>query len=112
MKTFLFQSTSLSFADRNLLLRNHKIFSLLLPNSKSELNGTGNESRTIEQNARLLRVNYESDDNIIFNRINSIVFHHVSKQNCYRFFYYSILQYRCILYFIKNKSNTAYKIND
>jgi hypothetical protein len=41
------------------------MFSLLLPNSKSELNGTGNESRTIEQNARLLRVNYESDDNNI-----------------------------------------------
>ncbi len=41
------------------------MFSLLLPNSKSELNGTGNESRTIEKNARLLRVNYESDDNNI-----------------------------------------------
>jgi hypothetical protein len=41
------------------------MFSLLLTNSKSELNGTGNESRTIEQNARLLRVNYESDDNNI-----------------------------------------------
>jgi len=41
------------------------MFSLLLPNRKSELNGTGNESRTIEQNARLLRINHESNDNNI-----------------------------------------------
>ncbi|CAF4752135.1 unnamed protein product [Rotaria sp. Silwood2] len=41
------------------------MFSLLLPKSESELNGTGNESRNIEQNARLLRVNHESDDNNI-----------------------------------------------
>ncbi|CAF3469170.1 unnamed protein product [Rotaria sp. Silwood1] len=41
------------------------MFSLLLPKSKSDLNEMGNESRNIEENARLLRVNHESDDNNI-----------------------------------------------
>ncbi|CAF1503499.1 unnamed protein product, partial [Rotaria sp. Silwood1] len=41
------------------------MFSLLLPTSKSDLNEMGNESRNIEENARSLRVNHESDDNNI-----------------------------------------------
>jgi hypothetical protein len=40
------------------------MFSLLLPNSKSDLHDMRNDSRTIEQHARLLNVNHDSEDNI------------------------------------------------
>ena len=38
------------------------MFSLLLPNSKSDLKGIGNDTRTIEQNARLLDINDDTND--------------------------------------------------
>jgi hypothetical protein len=40
------------------------MFSLLLPNSKSDFHGIGHDTRTIEQNARLLYVNQDMNDNI------------------------------------------------
>lgn len=38
------------------------MFSLLLPNSKFEMNSTGFDARTIEQRARLLPVNKETNE--------------------------------------------------
>jgi len=40
------------------------MFSLLLPNSKSDSNGIGNDSRTIEQNPRLLNIEEDTNDKI------------------------------------------------
>ena len=38
------------------------MFSLLLPNTKFEMNSTGSDTRTIEQRARLLPVNEETNE--------------------------------------------------
>ncbi|CAF4800093.1 unnamed protein product [Rotaria sp. Silwood1] len=40
------------------------MFSLLLPNSKTDFNGTGNDTRTIEQKASLLDIDENTNDNI------------------------------------------------
>ena len=40
------------------------MFALLLPNSKFEMNGVGNDTRTIEQNARLLHTHDEANDGV------------------------------------------------
>ncbi len=40
------------------------MFSLLLPNSKFEFNGIGNDTRTIERKARLLEIPEDTDDNV------------------------------------------------
>jgi hypothetical protein len=40
------------------------MFSLLLPNSKLDLNGIGNDTRTIEQKPRRLNITEDTNDNI------------------------------------------------
>jgi hypothetical protein len=40
------------------------MFSLLLPNSNFDSNGIGNDTRTIEQKARLLNINEDMNDDI------------------------------------------------